>query len=261
MIATGSHPSGYQWAKQLGHSIIPPVPSLFTFTINDQRLQGLEGVAVDDVELTLLLTGKKVLKQRGPLLITHWGISGPVVLKLSAWGARILHDNGYHLPLKINWLPEQNSETLRQHFLRIKEQSSRKQIGRFSPVKLPKRLWQGLIQSVGISLKTNWSDISKKHLNLLLQVLQSESYQIQGKGVFKDEFVTCGGVNLKEIDFKTMESKICSGLFFAGEILDIDGITGGFNFQNAWTTGWLAGKGMNQYCSDNNNLSVEEREE
>jgi hypothetical protein len=245
LIATGSHPSGYQWAKHLGHSIISPVPSLFTFTIKDRRLQGLEGISVEDVELTLLNAGKKELKQRGALLITHWGLSGPVVLKLSAWGARILHDCNYRIPLKINWLPQQNPDHLRQHLLKVKEQSSKKQISSFSPVNLPKRLWQSLIQSVGINLKVNWSDLSKKQLNLLLQELLNGKYQIVGKGVFKEEFVTCGGVHLKEIDFKTMESKICSGLFFAGEILDIDGITGGFNFQNAWTTGWLAGKGMN----------------
>jgi predicted Rossmann fold flavoprotein len=244
LIATGSSSLGYRWAKDLGHTIEPPVPSLFTFNIKDPRLEDLAGISVENVCLRLLDTGKTKLEQTGPLLITHWGISGPAVLKLSAWGARILHEHNYHKQLQINWIPEYNSETLRQYLLEIKSQIPKKKIVSHSPVNLPKRLWQRLVNTVGIDDEKPWAEISKKDLNKLVEELTQGCYQIRGKGVFKEEFVTCGGVNLKEIDFKTMESKINSGLYFAGEILDIDGVTGGFNFQSAWTTSWIAGQAM-----------------
>ncbi len=244
LIATGSHPLGYHFAQILGHTIISPVPSLFTFTIKDKRLQNLAGISVDNVTLTLLSQDKNKLKQTGSLLITHWGISGPAVLKLSAWGAKILHDNHYQLPLRINWLPEYNYERLKQAFLSIKTQYPKRQIKGFFPVNLPKRLWQSFVGFLDINPDLTWSEISNKQINLLIQECIQGQYKIVGKGIFKEEFVTCGGVNLKEINFKTMESKVCSGLFFAGEILDIDGITGGFNFQNAWTTGWIAGQSL-----------------
>ena len=244
LIATGSNPLGYGWAKDLGHTIESPVPSLFTFNIKDPRLQNLAGISVDNVNLKLLGTGKNKLEQQGALLITHWGISGPVTLKLSAWAARYLYDRKYNSILEINWLPRYNQETLKQELLRIKATTPKKKILTYCPLSLPKRLWQSLVKYVGIKPDKIWADLSKKELNkLIIEIVQGQ-YQITGKGVFKEEFVTCGGVSLKEINFKTMESKICLGLYFAGEVLDIDGVTGGFNFQSAWTTGWLAGNAM-----------------
>jgi len=244
LIATGSSKIGYQWAEKLGHEIEQPVPSLFTFNIKDTRFQDLAGVTVENVHLKLVTQGKEKLAQTGPLLITHWGISGPAVLKLSAWGARLLAENNYQMSLLINWLPEYNQDQLREYLLIVKNENPKKQIVSYSPVKLSKRLWQSLVIASEINPDTIWANLSKKQLNKLVQELSQGNYLIKGKGVFKDEFVTCGGVNLKEINFKTMESKICPNLYFAGEILDIDGITGGFNFQNAWTTGWIAGQAM-----------------
>ncbi|MGH8001056.1 MAG: aminoacetone oxidase family FAD-binding enzyme, partial [Brasilonema sp.] len=246
LIATGSNPLGYRWAKTLGHTIESPVPSLFTFNIHDSRLDDLAGVSVENVCIRLLNNRKTLLEQTGPLLITHWGISGPAVLKLSAWGARILYEHHYQMPLLINWLPDYSSETLRQDLLEFKSTHAKRKIYSYSPLSLPKRLWQRLVTIIGIDLQTSWAELSKKALNQLIQELTQGQYQIQGKGVFKEEFVTCGGISLKEINFKTMESKKCPGLYFAGEILDIDGVTGGFNFQSAWTTSWLAGQGMGE---------------
>jgi predicted Rossmann fold flavoprotein len=244
LIATGSNPLGYRWAKALGHTIEPPVPSLFTFQINDPRLKDLAGVSVENASVRLLTPDKTKLEQRGPVLITHWGLSGPAVLKLSAWGARVLHDHSYKMSLQINWLPEYNSETLREYLINIKTEHSKRKVSGFCPFSFPKRLWQSILSYIKIDFETLWAELSKNSLNQLVQELSQSQYQITGKGVFKEEFVTCGGVSLKEIDFQTMESKVCSGLYFAGEILDIDGVTGGFNFQSAWTTAWLAGKAM-----------------
>ena len=244
LIATGSNPLGYRWAKSLGHTIKSPVPSLFTFNIKDNRLQNLAGISVDHVRVRLLGTGKQKLEQTGALLITHWGVSGPSILKLSAWGARVLYDNNYHLSLEINWLPQYNQETLKQILLKIKSENQSQNISRYCPLELPKRLWQNLINFAGITQRKTWIELSKKELTKIVQQLIQGQYKITGKGVFKEEFVTCGGVSLKEINFKTMESKLCPGLYFAGEVLDIDGVTGGFNFQSAWTTGWLAGNAM-----------------
>lgn len=249
LIATGSNPLGYRWAEQLGHTIETPVPSLFTFKINDPRLQELAGISTDKARVTLLNPPQKNLEQTGALLVTHWGLSAPAILKLSAWGARILHEHQYHLPLKVNWLPQYNRETLKDYLLKSKTEISKKKIITYCPVQLPKRLWQNLVNYVGIKPDKIWAELNKQELNkLIIELLQGE-YKIIGKGVFKDEFVTCGGVTLKEIDFKTMESKICPNLYFAGEILDIDGITGGFNFQSAWTTGWIAGNAMANFAS------------
>ncbi|MEM6612721.1 MAG: NAD(P)/FAD-dependent oxidoreductase [Cyanobacteria bacterium P01_C01_bin.72] len=243
LIATGSNPLGYRWAKNLGHKIEPGVPSLFTFNLQDKRLQGLAGVSVGDAKLKLG-TGKNKLEQTGALLVTHWGISGPAVLKLSAWGARSLHELKYHASLQINWLPKYSQEELKEIFSALKQTNPQKKIVNYCPVELPKRLWQRLISYVGIKPDKVWSAISKKELNKLVAEIVQGQYEVKGKGVFKDEFVTCGGVNLKEVNFKTMESKKCPRLYFAGEILDIDGVTGGFNFQSAWTTSWLAGQAI-----------------
>lgn len=238
LLATGSNPSGFKWAKELGNTVEMPVPSLFTFNIADNRIKDLAGISVPNAKVKL--PGAK-LEQSGPLLITHWGVSGPAVLKLSAWGARFLHDRHYQTSVLINWLPQYNAEVLRQQLLGVKSQLSHRLIVSSCPFPMPRRLWERLTSSIGIDEQKRWADLSNKALDrLLLELVQGE-YQISGKGAFKEEFVTCGGVNLKEVDFKTMESRRCPGLFFAGEILDIDGVTGGFNFQSAWTTAWLAG--------------------
>ncbi|WP_341732969.1 NAD(P)/FAD-dependent oxidoreductase [Microcoleus sp. EPA2] len=241
LLATGSNPSGFKWAKDLGHTIELPVPSLFTFNISDSRIQDLAGVSVANAKVKL--PGAK-LEQSGPLLITHWGLSGPAVLKLSAWGARFLHDRHYRAPVLINWLPQYNPEVLRQQLLGVKSQLSHRLVVSSCPFPIPRRLWERLTSAIGIDEPKRWADISNKTLDKLLQELVQGEYQITGKGAFKEEFVTCGGVNLKEVDFKTMESRRCRGLYFAGEILDIDGVTGGFNFQSAWTTAWLAGSAI-----------------
>lgn len=243
LIATGSSPQGLEFARTLGHTIVPSVPSLFTFNIKDDRFQDLAGVAVDPVRLRLQV-GDAKFEQTGALLITHWGVSGPAVLKLSAWAARELHDRRYHANLSINWLPQQNPEKLRQELTTVRSQIPQRTIVANCPVMIPRRLWERLIATLGISKELRWAELSNKVLNQLVQELTQGNYTITGKGVFKDEFVTCGGVNLKEVDFKTMQSRCCEGLYFAGEILDIDGITGGFNFQSAWTTGWIAGQAI-----------------
>jgi predicted Rossmann fold flavoprotein len=241
LIATGSSPFGYRVAQNFGHSLETPVPSLFTLQIQDLRLKDLLGVSIDRVRVRL---GGTKLEQIGPLLITHWGVSGPAILKLSAWGARILNENRYRMPLLINWLPDYPAEKLREILLKTKSELPKRKIINHCPFDLPKRFWQSLIAYLGVKLETPWAELSKNTLNQLVNELNQGTYQITGKGVFKEEFVTCGGVSLKEVDFKTMESKICPGLYFAGEVLDIDGVTGGFNFQSAWTTGYLAGQAI-----------------
>lgn len=245
LLATGSSPLGHRWAKELGHQVTPPVPSLFTFNISDSRLQELAGISVENVCLQLPMAK---LKQTGPVLVTHWGLSGPAVLKLSAWGARFLHEHSYQSDVLINWLSELNPEEVRKQLLALKSEE-KKAIANSCPFSLPRRLWERLVIAAGIDSQKRWAELSKKAINKLILELTQGKYEIRGKGVFKEEFVTCGGVSLKEVDFKTMESRCCRGLYFAGEILDIDGVTGGFNFQSAWTTGWLAGQaiGVNNF--------------
>ncbi|MCC5666027.1 NAD(P)/FAD-dependent oxidoreductase [Nostoc sp. CHAB 5784] len=244
LLATGSSLVGYKIVKELGHQIEPPVPSLFTFNIADPQLRALAGVSVNPVQLRLSAGGKSQLQQIGPLLITHWGLSGPAVLKLSAWGARVLHESRYQATLLINWLPNLHQEQVREKVLAVKDEWGKKAIALHRGVDLPHRLWQYIIARAGITTEDRWAEISSKTLNKLVQELTQGQYLISGKGAFKEEFVTCGGVNLKEVNFKTMESRLVAGLYFAGEILDIDGVTGGFNFQSAWTTGYLAGIAM-----------------
>jgi predicted Rossmann fold flavoprotein len=249
LLATGSSSHGHQIAQNLGHSIVPPVPSLFTFNIADPALRSLAGVAAEPVRARLLMphlkpAEQKALEQTGALLITHWGMSGPAILKLSAWGARVLHDCRYRAQLQVNWLPQETSDTVRTVLQKLKATQPKKTIAAHSPFALSRRLWQYLSDRAGIATETRWAELPKAALNQLVQELTQGIYQVQGKGIFKEEFVTCGGVALPEVDFKTMQSRCCPGLFFAGEILDIDGITGGFNFQSAWTTGWLAGQAI-----------------
>ncbi len=241
LLATGSSPQGHGLARELGHSIEPPVPSLFTFNIPDLNLRELAGVAIERAEVRLLLPK---LEQAGALLVTHWGLSGPAVLKLSAWGARLLHEQRYRAELQINWLPASSLEASRQQLLETKLQQPKKTVAGFCPVELPRRFWQYLVSRAAVEPERRWAELSKPQTQALLKELHQGQYQIQGKSMFKDEFVTCGGVRLPEVDFKTMQSRLCPGLFFAGEVLDIDGVTGGFNFQSAWTTGWLAGQAI-----------------
>ncbi len=240
LLATGSNPLGYQIARELGHTIEPPVPSLFTFNITDKHLKELAGISANPVQLKLSVDNK-TLEQTAPLLITHWGLSGPSVLKLSAWGARLLHDRKYQATLLINWQPQSNSEELRSKLLLVKSENAKRAITLHRGVDLPHRLWQYIVARAGIGTEERWAELANKSLNQMIQELTQGAYQIQGKGAFKEEFVTCGGVTLKQVNFKTMASRITPGLYFAGEVLDIDGVTGGFNFQSAWTTAWIAG--------------------
>lgn len=235
ILATGSSPEGYRLAESLGHTIQPPVPSLFTFNVPTSRLSSLSGIAVQNASVSL---PEVSMKQKGPLLITHFGFSGPGVLKLSAWAARELHALGYKTTIEINWVPDITLDELKNNFKKLKSQHPAKTVGQLFLFDLPKNLWKTLttpFTDKGLAHLSN-SDIEK-----LSQTLHADPYQMDGKTTHKEEFVTCGGVTLKEIDFKTMQSKILPGLFFAGEILNIDGVTGGFNFQNAWTTGYIAG--------------------
>jgi predicted Rossmann fold flavoprotein len=243
LIATGGNKSsaGLIIAEKLGHSIEPPVPSLFTFHIDDKRLEGLSGVSVPDA--TASVPGTK-LKESGPLLITHWGLSGPAILKLSAWGARDLAKVGYEFPVSINFTGTRTREALLKELSVVRERNPRKQITTWSPLDMPQRLWERLVTSSGISATAPWAQVGNAALASLAAQLTAAEFKVVGKSLFKEEFVTCGGVKLSEVDFRTMESRACPGLHFAGEVLDIDGITGGFNFQSAWTTGWLAGQAM-----------------
>jgi predicted Rossmann fold flavoprotein len=240
IIATGgnSKNEAYEWLRKSGHTIMKPVPSLFTFNIPNDNITGLMGVSVPNAKVKI--TGTK-LETEGPLLITHWGLSGPAILKASAWGARILNEKDYHFTAIINWLPKYTEEKLRIEFNNQKEENSAKIISNNCPLELPKRLWEHLVKKAGVLEGMRWADLPKKNINLLVNVIINDEYKVKGKTTFKEEFVTCGGVSLKEIDLTTMQSKIISGLFFSGEVMDVDGITGGFNFQNAWSTGWIAG--------------------
>ncbi len=247
LLTTGSSPAGHRIAKALGHKIESSVPSLFTFNVADKQLHQLSGVAVNSVSLQLKAEGLKPLTQTGPLLITHWGLSGPAVLKLSAWGARLLHSQRYRATVIVNWLPNLSQEQVRADLQQVKAVNIKRAIATFSPFSpLSKRLWQYLLSRTEIDPTLTWANLSKKQLSRLSQELTQGNFAVMGKGAFKDEFVTCGGVRLKEVNFRTMESRLCPGLYLSGEILDIDGITGGFNFQSAWTTGWLAGQALAQ---------------
>jgi predicted Rossmann fold flavoprotein len=247
----GGSKSAYALAAGLGHTILPPVPSLFTFSVPDPRLQGLAGIVVD-IELSLAANpskawehSKRKISVEGPLLITHWGLSGPAVLKLSAWGARDLADCGYKCGVQINWLPDETVETLLAELLAVRAAVPRQHALTHDPsARLPVRLWKSLLAGAGIQESEAWNELSNKRLRILAEHLTRGIFHVQGKGPYKDEFVTCGGVSLKEVNFKTMESRLVSGLYFAGEFLDIDGLTGGYNFQAAWTTAWLAGMAM-----------------
>jgi predicted Rossmann fold flavoprotein len=242
LVATGGSPKeeAYSWLKATGHSIISPVPSLFTFNINDKTLHELAGVSVKDTWIKLNGSG---FSSNGPLLITHWGMSGPVVLKLSAWAARYLNEKKYDFSFSVNWLPGLKEQDLKEKLESLRQIS--RPVEALSPfAALPLRLWKYLCLKARIPSGMKWPEISRKDFNRLVQELGSAQFASSGKTTYKEEFVTSGGVNLKEVDFRTMQSKKCEGLFFAGEVLDIDAVTGGFNFQSAWTTGWIAGKAI-----------------
>lgn len=239
LIATGSTRQIFSVLETLGHTIVPPVPSLFTFNIAKFSLVDLAGVSVPSAKVSVL-----GLEQLGPLLITHWGFSGPAVLKLSSFGARLLHDCGYKAEVSINWLGRLSYEEKQKALLDAKAEHSKKQINNFCPFELSQSLFKALLTKSGINHETRYADLSKRAMLDFLEVLHRDRYQISGQTTYKEEFVTCGGVLLDEVNFKTMESRKVPGLYFAGEVLDIDGITGGFNFQNAWTTGYLAGSAL-----------------
>ena len=235
ILATGSNPKIWEMLQTFGHAIVNPVPSLFTFNIKDSRIKELPGVSaivsvkVKDTKLT----------STGPLLITHWGMSGPAILKMSAWGARILFEKNYQFTIFVNWLNDIDADDAEKMLKDLKQEHAKKAVSKKSPFDFPNRLWESLVLASNISEETKWADLSKIQLQNLANQLTNSSFQVNGKSTFKEEFVTAGGIDLKEINFKTMESKLHENLYFAGEIVNIDAITGGFNFQNAWTSGFI----------------------
>lgn len=225
--------------ESFGHNIIPPVPSLFTFNMPNEPIKALMGVVIEHARVRM--EGQKLLGI-GPLLITHWGMSGPAILQLSAWGARILAEKNYNCSILVNWLDEMKEEGLRQEIQSIQKIHGAKMLQNHNPFPIPNRLWIYLLEKNEIKPEMRWQDLVGKHANKLINTLINDRYDVQGKTTFKEEFVTAGGIDLEEIDVKTMQSKLIPGLYFAGEVTNIDGITGGFNFQGAWTTGYIAGK-------------------
>ena len=244
LIATGSMPKGYELAKNLGHSITEIAPSLFTFKITDTILENLPGTSFSNAALTLQIYGERPFYEKGPLLITHWGLSGPSLLKLSAWAAREMMHTNYKAKIIVNWLGLERQDDVEKLLATIKNSNTKTNIGKAYPKELTKRFWHQLLFKCEIKKEINWSEVSNNQLNRILNNLFKCELEVIGKSRFKEEFVECGGVDLKEINFKTMESKVCPGLYFSGEVIDIDGITGGFNFQSAWSLGWIAGSNM-----------------
>ena len=241
IVTTGGSPkaSGLKWLEDLGHKIVPPVPSLFTFNLPREPLVDLMGIVAQNVQLRII--GTKVQTQ-GPLLITHWGLSGPAALKASAFGARALAEKNYQFDLSIHWNNEVNADAFFTRFEAAASQHSHKKIFTHNPTTLPLRLWQFLLEKLNIPKERRWNEIGKKNHRRLAEILVNDQYSVQGKTTFKEEFVTCGGVALSNINLNTMESKQAQGIYFAGEVLDIDAITGGYNFQAAWSSGFVAGK-------------------
>jgi len=243
LVATGGCRSGNIPAllQKLGHEIERPVPSLFTFNVDEKWVHDLSGLAVGDAEVSVPGTG---LKERGPVLFTHWGFSGPAILRLSAWGARELEERHYAFDVRIQWVPGRSAESLLEDFQKARQNSPGRLVTNSPQGGLPARLWEALVVRAGISPTERWNQLPRAQALVLANAMVRTELPVNGKSLHKDEFVTCGGVDLKEVDFRTMESRVCSGLYFAGEVLDVDGITGGFNFQAAWTTGWLAGQAV-----------------
>lgn len=241
IVATGGspRPEGFNWLRDLGHSIEEPVPSLFTFNMPKESIKELMGVVVNPSTVRVMGTR---LKSTGPLLITHWGMSGPAVLKLSSFGARVLNDLEYRFKALVNWTGDRSEQDIREVLAVTVYQHPKKKVFNVNPFGLPGRMWDFLLKKIEVSETMIWDNMGKKNLNRLVHILMNDEYSIEGKTTFKEEFVTCGGVSLQDIDIKTMKSKPVPNLYFAGEVLDIDGVTGGFNFQAAWTTGFIAGR-------------------
>jgi predicted Rossmann fold flavoprotein len=243
IITTGGQPkrNGLEWLEKLGHTIIDPVPSLFTFNMPGNPIAVLMGNVVE--KAVVRVEGTKLIG-RGPLLVTHWGMSGPAILQLSAWGARVLHDKEYQFAILVNWLDEQKEQEVHALISKTITNQGGKMLGNLNPFPITNRLWHFLVNKCALSLELRWQDLGSKSINKLINTLINDRYEVSGKTTFKEEFVTAGGIALKDIDIRTMESKIVPGLHFAGELIDLDGITGGYNFQSAWTTGFIAGKGV-----------------
>jgi len=236
LVASGSNTKVWNMMQDLGHSIIQPVPSLFTFNIKDERLQNIPGISVPKASVKVL---NSKLAEQGPLLITHWGLSGPGILKLSAWGALELNKNDYNFEIEVNWLSK-NQEAVLDYLKSEKKKQAKKQVILRSVFEeVPKRLWEKFVLAAEITIDSQWAQLNNKHLENLANQLTKSVFKVNGKSTFKDEFVTAGGIDLKEVNFKRFESKLHKNLFFAGEVLNIDAVTGGFNFQNAWTSGWI----------------------
>jgi predicted Rossmann fold flavoprotein len=242
-IASGGFPKAIQfdWLKKLGHTIEEPVPSLFTFNMPGNNITELMGLVADNATIKISATK---LSSQGPLLITHWGMSGPAVLKLSSFAARELAAANWHFIISINWISDYNENTAREKLQSIRFETAAKKIINTNPFNLPQRLWQYLLQQSDIHEDVRWADLPAKEQNKLIKNLCTQEFSVKGKTTFKEEFVTAGGVNLNEIEYNTMQSKIVPNLFFAGEVMNVDGVTGGFNFQNAWTTGWIAARAI-----------------
>lgn len=239
VLATGSNKAVWKILEGLGHTIVSPVPSLFTFNIQDSRITDLAGIAVNSELRVLDKKGREIMDSQGPLLITHWGMSGPAILKLSAWGARLLAEVNYKFSLRVNWVDGATAGQVMETLEGAKFGQARKLVAGTALFELPKRLWRSLVKASGISPQTTWAELSKRAMMRLVNELTVAEFLVDGKSTFKDEFVTAGGVSLREVNFKTFESKLHRGLYLAGEVLDIDAITGGYNFQNAWTGGYL----------------------
>ena len=246
IITTGGSPNGrgLHYLERLGHKIETPIPSLFTFNIKDRTFCDLMGTVVDPV--VVAIPGTK-LRAQGALLVTHWGVSGPAALKLSSYAARLLAENDYKAPLAISWTDELTRQEVESCLLKFQAANPHKQVANLHPFGLPSRLWLYILSKLGIDAVKPWAEIGRKTLNRMIETLVNDQYTIAGKGTFREEFVTCGGVSLCSVNSKTLESKVCPNLFFAGEVLDIDAITGGFNLQAAWTTGFIAGKSASSY--------------
>lgn len=258
LVATGSNPKVWSMLKNLGHTIDEPIPSLFTFNIKDAWINGIPGVSTNarvsvlksninpkvTIQLASIVKGEELLTEEGPVLITHWGLSGPVILRLSAWGAKMLNEKNYKFSIRINWVPDYHEASVIDLLMEIKEIEPKKTVLRTKAMDLPRRLWTNLVKASGIAPNMIWADVTKELLQKLSLQLTKCEFKVEGKSTFKEEFVTAGGVNLKEINFKTFESKLHPNLFFAGEVINVDAITGGFNFQNAWTGGYIAAQGI-----------------
>lgn len=243
VVATGGYnrENAYSWLKDLGHSVNTPVPSLFTFNFRDKMFTDLAGISVENALVKIIGTRYEEI---GPVLITHWGLSGPAVLKLSAWAARELHEKEYRYDVKINWLHPFNDQQVRDKLKELREDQPKKQLKNQYEFELPNRLWTKFLDLASVKEDKRWADLSNKEVHELTNQLVNATYNIQGKTTYKEEFVTCGGIPLNEVDPDTLESAYVPGLHFVGEVLDIDGITGGFNFQAAWTNGWLAAQSV-----------------